>query len=237
MLIRTVYLSPAALTPAVRDEVWTFFSQYVRRSREAFERALDGTQQVGLTRDAEGTLRAFLALTVHEAHVEGRRVSVIHTPWAVVDPSCRRKNLVQKAGARAWLRELLRHPGRRMYWMFGASTYVSYLILARNFATFWPRRGDRMPPFERAVSAEIMRQNGEENYDPRTGVVRRFGVSRYQEGVAADDPAALADPDVAFYAESNPGQTEGDTLVCLCPLTWRNWVALIRNLLRRKRNR
>jgi hypothetical protein len=44
-----------------------------------------------------------------------------------------------------------------------------------------------------------------------------------------------AGPDVEFFARANPGHAEGDMLVCLCPLTLRNWLSVGRKMLERAR--
>ena len=67
---------------------------------------------------------------------------------------------------------------------------------------------------------------GKEGWDPLTGVVRRHGALRYREGIARSD-LQFTNLHIRFYAGLNPRQEEGDSLACLCPLSVRNFAALV----------
>jgi hypothetical protein len=116
--------------------------------------------------------------------------------------------------------------------MFTASTLHSYLLLVNNFATYWPRPGASFPPRQRALVAAVMRRSGDPSWDEEAGVLHRHGASRYREGVVDDDPALLHHPVLGpvaqFYRTQNPGQVEGDSLACLCPLSTANWLSCAR---------
>ncbi|MFO0729149.1 MAG: hypothetical protein U1E65_35545 [Myxococcota bacterium] len=228
------YRRSEALTIKEREEIWGFFSKYVRRNRDTFEAKLDSGGEVFLGRDARGTLVAFGAVEVLEGNADGPYAALV-SHWAAFDPKHRGGTELHQIGLRALLRYKLRHPTVPVYWLFSASTYKSYLLLARNTLTYWPRPSAPWPGRERAIVADAMRRLGEDNFDPELGVIRRYGASRYLEGVVADDPAALRDHDVRFYSALNPGQTDGDTLVCLCPMSLENWVHIARSALRRLR--
>jgi hypothetical protein len=103
-----------------------------------------------------------------------------------------------------------------------ASTYKSYVLMAHNFAEYWPNRRGPTPARERALLDVAMRQLGGSDWDPQAGVVRRYGTLRYLEGVIGDDDDR-GDPDVAFYGALNSRQPEGDSLACLAPLSAKNW--------------
>jgi hypothetical protein len=222
------YASPTDLTARERDGLWAFFSRFVRRDRDAFEAKLLASDEVFLGTAADGALVAFGAVDVLESHVLGAKHGVLMTNWAALDPSARGQNVLQRVGLRCFLRFRARHPLTPAYWMFTASTFKSYLVLARNCGSFWPRRDVAWPERELAIVRDVMARRGDPGWDPERGVVRRFGVSRYVDGVVADDPAALRNADVRFYAEQNPGQVEGDTLVCICPLDAANWLSVAR---------
>jgi hypothetical protein len=227
-------VSPGRLTAADLDAIWAFFSRFVSRPRDAFERKLLSADEVTLARDAlAGTICAFVGLKVYEGEWEGRTFGALCTLWTAIDPAYRGRNLLQRVGFRAFIHQKVAHPTRPLYWLFGASTYNSYLLLPHNFRTYWPRPGATLPLREEALLAQWMHELGEPAWDPATGVVRRHGVSRYREGVFADTPEALANPHVRFYAKTNPGQHEGDTLMCVCPLSGANWMALGTNVIRR----
>src|SRR6185436_13104055 len=113
------------------------------------------------------------------------------THWAALHPDLRGRNVIQKVGARYFLRYRIAHPLRPVHWLFTASTFQSYLLLARNFQTFWPRPGAPWPARERRLVDEVMAESADRGWDPVAGVLKRDGASRYREGLVEDDPKLL----------------------------------------------
>jgi hypothetical protein len=229
--LTTRYVAGRDLTPRLRDEIWEFYSRFVERSRPRFEEGLAAMDEVFLTREGrEGPLVGFGAARLFTVELEGRRYGMVYTGWGAVDPRHRGRNVVQRAGIHFLLGCWLRHPLVPLYWLYGASTYRSYRMMLRNFAECWPHPARPWPERELRLRELAMRRLADPAWDPATGVIRRHGASRYREGVVADDPAALADPDVRFYASLNPGQAEGDTLVCLAAFSARGWLLALRRM-------
>ena len=232
--LSTRYLSGRELTAALREEIWEFYSRFVDRERAPFVAGLDAMDEIFLTRAGrEGPLVGFGAARFFTVETRGRRYGIVYSGWGAVDPRLRGHNLVQRGGIHFYLRCRLRHPRMPFYWLFAASTYKSYLLMRRNFVDCWPRPGEPWPSRELEIRRLAMEHLGDANWDPESGVIRRNGALRYREGVVADDPAALADPDVRFYATLNPRQAEGDTLVCLAAFSARGWGRTLRRMLTR----
>lgn len=235
--VRVAFRAPADLTPAERDAVWSLLARSVERDRRAFEDKLARVGEIFLGHLPSGELVAFGAVDVIEVERGGRTSALLYSHWAVLDPSVRGCNVIQRVGLRCFLRYRLRHPLRSTYWLFTASTLHSYLLLFKNFTTYWPRPSVPWPQLERALVEEAMRRSADPSWDPEAGVLRRRGASRYREGIVAHEPALLdhpvLGPALRFYAAANPGQLEGDSLVCLCPLSAANWWSCLRTALGR----
>jgi hypothetical protein len=227
----TTYRPASTLTEAETEEIWQFYSQFTERPREAFVAKLRQAPEVFLCRDRQQVLRAFGSIFVLQTQWQGRPYGLLYTHWTAIDPAWRGKHLVQRIGLRYYLRFRLQHPTTPVYWLVCTSTYKSYLLLARNFEHSWPHRDRPWPAREKALVEQGIAQLGLGQMDPVTGVLHRDGSSRYTDGVV-DDPALLADPDIAFYAARNPGHRTGDTLPCLAPLHLRSWVFIGQRLLR-----
>jgi hypothetical protein len=235
--VRLTYRRPATLSAEERDAIWSLLDRSVQRDRPSFERKLSHTGEVWLAHLPGGELVGFGAVDMIEVEHEGRTYALFYTHWGVLAPQLRGRNVSQRVGLRCFLRYRMRHPLRPVYWLFTASTFHSYLLLARNAATYWPRPGTPCPPRERAILAAAMQKLGDPTWDPDAGVLRRNGASRYREGVVDDDPTILDHPVVGaavrFYREQNPRQVEGDSLVCLCPFSVGNWLWCARAVLGR----
>jgi len=111
-----------------------------------------------------------------------------------------------------------------VYWLFAASSYRSYLVMARNFREYWPRPDAAMPERERALLASVA-----DALDPPSGDPSRadhpYSDLVYRDGGAAVDPDALRDPNIAYYARINPDPLHGGFVLALAPLTASNWAA------------
>jgi hypothetical protein len=118
-------------------------------------------------------------------------------------------------------------------WIFGAASYMSYALLPRHLAEYWPRR-DRPTPAATAAYMDFLgRTRFGDLWVPERGVVARSSPLRPE--TAPIDERRRADPDVRFFETANPGHLGGAMLLCLCPLTMANWSHVARNFLRRGR--
>lgn len=234
-----IHVKPtAALTASDFDEIWAVTDQYVETDRAIYEQKLKTLPEVGLWRAPSGELVGLVGLDVRRTTWQGRESVIIFTSSVVIAESYRGQNLVARTGRRMVLREKRRRPWLPAYWMFDTFSYKSYLIMARNFAVYWPRRDRPTPPDVAAFVDHLARERYGDDWLPERGIVRRSGHKRLRPAAAPVDGGAAADSDVQFFADANPGHAEGDMLVCLVPLSmWNLAAALGRSMLRRRFSR
>jgi hypothetical protein len=134
---------------------------------------------------------------------------------------------------RLLIREKLRRPLAPAYWLFDTFSYKSYLLLARNFAEFWPRRDRAAPPETAAFIDWLASERYGADWNRETGVVRRSGYKQLRPATAPIEGELRADPDVGFFEAANRGHREGDMLVCLGPLTMKNLIGAMRRAIGR----
>ena len=231
------YVPVAALSPAQWDEAWRFAERFTDTVRAVFEASVrEKKEAVFLRERGSRRLVGMGTVDVYTVDHAGERRIVIYPGNTLLDPDVRGANIVQRVGVRCFLRERLRHPRRPIYLFYDTFSYKSYVMLPRNFAEFWPRRDRPMPPDVAAFLDALGRQRYGERWDPSRRLCRR-GERRLKAGVATATAADLADPDIRFYVDANPGYTEGDMLAVLAPLHAGNWRAVVRNALRRLRRR
>jgi len=227
-----------AVTLNEKEAMWRCYSRFVEARRESFMHTIDTADEAFLFYGREsGALAGFEALRVLTVAVRGDPQTVVYSCYADLDPTVRGVNLLQRVALRETLRLKLRHPFRPIFWMFTASTYLSYLLLPNNLLEYWPRPERPTPPHLRELIDAVMRTLDKDGWDPEAGVVRRHGVLRYREGLVGSDPSLLANPHIRFYATLNPGQHEGDSLACLCPVSVRNVHTLLMAMAQRARSR
>jgi hypothetical protein len=233
--VSTEVLQTDALTASMWDEIWTLTSEFYDIEREYAERELRRRGRIALFR-MNGALLGMAAIDTYPANFRGRAIVVISTSHVLIRENWRGRNLVQRLGFRSFLAARLKYPLRPAYWFFDTFSYKSYLLLPRNFARYWPRHDQPTPEAEAALINQMAAAAYGPAWRPERGIVMRSGQKRLRASAAPILDAGVGGADVAFFARANPGHAEGDMLVCLCPLTPRNWLSLAsRALLRRRR--
>ncbi len=227
-LLRTDRLPPAAW-----DEIWTLTAEFYDAERDYVESELRARQSVALFR-MNGVLLGMASIDVRAERFRGRAIAVISTTHVLLRENWRGRNLLQRLGFRTFLATRLRYPLRPIYWFFDTFSYKSYLLLPRNFVEYWPRHDQPTPESRAALIDHLARRMYGPAWRPARGVAVRSGRLRRREP-AAPLASEAAEPDVAWFARANPGHAEGDMLICLCPLTLRNWLSVMRKMLARRR--
>ena len=225
---RTVAVS--RLTPAERDAAWQIFARYYEGAdRGRFERDLDDKQHVFLLH-AEGRLVGISTVSVERV---GPVVSIFSGD-TVLEPEHHGAGALQWAFFRYIVATKLQHPHRLVTWFLVSKGYKTYLLLARNFATYWPRRDAPTPPWARELITTLARRRFGDALDEQALVLR---FQRDHERLKPDvaPVAGQDDPDIRFFVRANPGHAEGDELCCLGVVDARLALAWPLKRLRRRR--
>lgn len=232
--IETLVCATSTISTAQWEEIWTLTQEFYDVEREYAFAELRNRQSIALFR-MNGALLGMAAIDVHQHEFRGRRIVAIATSHVLIRENWRGRNLVQKLGFRTFLATRLRHPLRPIYWFFDSFSYKSYLLLPRNFRTWWPRFDEPTPEPVAALMDELATRSYGPAWRPARGIVVRSGQKRMLATAAPLELTADSDPNLRFFATANPGHAEGDMLVCLCPLTFGNWLTLARRALLRLR--
>lgn len=231
--IRIEYRRPGELTAREVDALWAVFRTVARTTRAVMVEGLGAMDEVFVVSQA-GQVVGFGGVRVFHPEWRGRRHTMIFTGRVCLRPELRGRNVIQQVGLRYYLRERRAHPGRPVYWLFAASSYKSYLLMPRNFQTYWPRPDAALPERERALLASVTdamdRPSPDATAHPYSDLV-------YVDGNVAIEPEALRDPDVAYYASINPGHVHGDFVLGLVPLTASNWATALSRMAARSLRR
>jgi hypothetical protein len=230
-------VATADLDEDARLELFEFCDRFSSRHRHRFAAQLSKDQTVFMVRgNITRHLVGFGTMTVLDVEYEDSKATIIYTGWTMISPEFRKHGITQRVGFKAYVMQRLKHPLRDIYWMMTSSTLNSYLLIVRNFSDSYPKANRPWQPREIAYVEQVLAHLGVA-WNPQTGVIDRAGLSFYREGQVGHDALDSADPDIAFYAQANPGQAEGDTLVCLAPPNFRNFAHIAkRQIFRRKKN-
>ena len=234
--VQTLVRATAVITPAEWDDIWTLTSEFYDVERDYAQAELSKRQSIAMFRK-NGVLLGMAAIDIYPVKFRGRNLTVISTAHVLIREHWRGRNLIQKLGIRMYLHALLRHPLRPIYWFFDTFSYKSYLLLPRNFHTYWPRHDRPTPEANAALMNQLSTQTYGPAWRPARGLAVRSGQKRLRASAAPLVLRADAGPELQFFARVNPGHAEGDMLICLCPLTPSNWLSVARKALQRRARR
>lgn len=211
-------IEPVATLPEpTRAEMWSLFARYYADVDEArFAADLARKHDVILLRDRAGALQGFSTLARFEHPLDGRLVTVVFSGDTVVDRAWWGNPALHLAFTRYVMGTWLRRPLRPVYWLLITKGWRTYLLLTRFFVRYWPRPEAPTPPGVAALLDTLARRMWPDAWHPESGTLR-FATpqGRLKEEVAPVTDALLADPDIRFFVEQNPGHAAGDELVCL----------------------
>lgn len=200
---------------ADRDGMWSVFRKYYDGiSREQFDRDLDAKQFVIVVRDGEGAVQGFSTIAEYDVTVGGKSYRVVYSGDTILERRFWGYGGLQMAFAKHMLLAKIRTPGRPVYWFLISKGYKTYLLLARNFLGFWPRRDVPMEGWQKELVDTLATTKFGEQYDPTTGILRALeNGCRLKDEVAPLD--VFTDADIRFFAAKNPGHAKGDELCCV----------------------
>ncbi|SEL50762.1 Cyclic nucleotide-binding domain-containing protein [Stigmatella aurantiaca] len=202
------------------------FAQYVVGSKAEHTWLL-------LHKNAAGDTVGYFALHLFEKQLDGAPLAVFRA-----EAGSLRAYRGGNINARFWMervvRYVMRHPGRRVFYMGALVHPSSYSLFARHCGEVWPRHGQETPPALLSLMTSLASEFGLEQVDPARPLVRRVGWSTREPDVESEYWKHCDKPEVRYFLASNPGYGLGHGLVTVVPLTLANLLSMARSLLKRR---
>ncbi len=207
----------SALRPDQRTTLWQMFQRYYAGvKRETFEADLQDKEELILLSDRDGAIAGFSTLKTYRKTVEGRPIIVVFSGDTIIEPAFWGQTSLQRAFFRYVMKVKLEARRTPVYWYLLSKGYKTYLLLSRNFATYYPRHDISTPSFERTLIQALSVERYGAAFDPQRGVLQAEACpGRLRSGVAPLDLSLLSADDVRFFHQQNPGHAAGDELCCL----------------------
>lgn len=117
----------------------------------------------------------------------------------------------------------LRNPFKPLYWFLISKGYKTYLLMANNFKTHYPRYEVDTPAKERQIIGAFSRSLYGDHFNSNTGVITFSSVASKDCLKAEITPITkellLKNDRIRFFAKRNPGWEEGHELACVAEMT------------------
>jgi hypothetical protein len=198
--------------------MWTVFRRYYADvSRTKFEADLaKKTDVILLIDDGDQSIQGFSTLEVYARRSRGRSFVSVFSGDTVIEEGYWGQSALQREFVRYVIKLKLKNPFRAVYWFLISKGYKTYLLLSRNYWTYWPRWNKPTPCWEASLIDELATEKYSTAYDADTGVLRFDAPEgRLKNGVAPIDDELRTHPDINYFCDRNPGHGAGDELCCL----------------------
>ena len=214
------FLKRSAVSAATKAQMYQLFcSQFDNVSMQQFVADLDEKNWVLLLHNKAGDLIAFSSMHVYETRIDDRNVTLVYSGDTTVDSSTWSDSALSYniMGAFSWLQR--HYSADRLYWFLLVSGYRTYRLLPVFSEFFYPRFDEPTPQSIQTMMNAMASERFGKNYDAESGIVRLDAPSVLKDGYVDIPENRLADPNIAFFAEHNPGHLHGDELLCFAELS------------------
>ena len=206
------------LTTSDLRGMWHVFRQYYADvTEDKFKGDLSKkTDVILLLDDGDNSIQGFSTIEVYERENAGKSYLAVFSGDTIIDERYWGQSALQREFVRYVIRLKLKNFFRPVYWFLISKGYKTYLLLSRNYWTYWPRHDKATPALEKSIIEQLAFEKYGEAFDGSTGVLQfSEPEGRLKQGVAPIDEKLLVQPDIAFFCDQNPGHQQGDELCCL----------------------
>ncbi len=198
-----------------------FREYYEDHPYEQFRKDLFAKDDVILLIDAKSkNVEGFSTLLKVEFQKAGRKVNGIYSGDTVLSKAYWGSPALGVAFLKYLWMQKIKSPLTPLYWFLISKGYKTYLLMANNFLTHYPRLETATPPEMQEIMDKFYSERFSELYDPSTGLLRPKGPSCHlKDNVADISLKDLENSRIAFFAEKNPNWKKGSELCCVAAMT------------------
>lgn len=220
--VAATLVETSSLTPIETERMYAIFSKYYsNHNQETFLTDLFEKNHVILLRDAsDKTIRGFSTLLKVTLNSGGQKAIGIFSGDTVLEKEYWGTTALGVAFLRYLWMEKIKSPFKPVYWFLISKGYKTYLLMANNFKTFYPRYDQATPEKYKTLMDFFYGERFSTAYNPQTGVIEmESSACRLKEKVAEITPSLLNNPKILFFADKNPGWGKGFELCCISKMT------------------
>lgn len=221
-------------------QMWSVFRcYYADVSRDRFLSDLSEKQYVIVLFDrGDRSVQGFSTIQVLRRCFNGKPYVAVYSGDTIINQAYWGQTALQGEFYRFLMGLMLKNPLTPIYWFLISKGYKTYLLVSRGCPDHWPRHDRPTPPQVLGMIDQLATEKFGDDWKPELGVLQ-FAVpaGRLKDGVAPINAAALAHPDIRFFAQRNPGHEKGDELCCLAAINLKLGVFYVGKLLRKSLRR
>lgn len=206
---------------AIRQMYQVFAQYYENTSWDIFLADLSKKTGAIILRNAAGRVVGFSTLMTCAVDIGGRCVHGVFSGDTIIERAYWGTRALQREFFKFMIAEKFRHPREPIYWFLISKGFKTYLLLANNLFTFYPRH-DREEPYLADIVDAYCQQMFPAYYQ-RDRRILDFGhdyqplrtdVADITERMREENPA------IRFFEDRNPEWRRGTELPCVGEIGW-----------------
>lgn len=199
-------------------KMFALFSEYYENiSFEKFKKDMLKKDCVIMLFNSEKLMKGFSSYVLLKKMLDQKEYLVLFSGDTVIDKDYWGQNVLSMAFFRVLVENKLKNPNTPFYWFLITKGYKTYLLLANNFATYFPRYDKPTDSFHLGLISSIGKELFGKHYDEESNTLKMANTTdRLKVDVAPIEKKLLMEnPKIEFFEKSNPNWINGDELCCI----------------------
>lgn len=204
------------------ERMYSIFAKYyINHNREQFAIDLMEKNHVILLRDAKNkTIQGFSTLLQVNMKSFGFNALAIYSGDTVLEKEYWGNKALGVAFLKYLWLEKVKNPFRPVYWFLISKGYKTYLLMANNFKTHFPRIEMPTPARYKSLMDSFYGDRFKGFYKPDQGVIEFDSASCcLKEKVAEISADLFKNKKIKYFAKMNPNWDRGHELACIAEMT------------------
>lgn len=209
------------------DVMYSLMRQYYENvDQESFVSDLLKKQKVILLFNSEGKIKGFSTIVQGELVYNSQKIITLFSGDTVVDKDYWGQGSLEMAFCWNLVHVKLQNLLTPVYWFLISKGYKTYLLMANNFATHYPRFDKNTPTDFKEIMDRYYLESFGDQYKPDEGRIyfNQKKSYRLKTQIADIKPEYRVHPKIAFFEKINPEWYNGVELACVAEVTL--WVPI-----------
>lgn len=204
-----------------------FADYYANVSEEQFQHDLLKKEHVFVLKDSRSLeIKGFSTIVSLETTLNGKPVRGLFSGDTVVHHDYWGQGTLGVAFLKYLFLQKLKKPTQPLYWFLISKGYKTYLLMANNFKTHYPRFETETPPAIKQIIDAFSQSLYPEHYDSERGIIQFSDQqANFKDCLKADvtpitDDLIASNQRIAYFASQNRRWQDGDELACVAEMTF-----------------
>jgi hypothetical protein len=216
--LKSLTVDVSRLSHAQQNVMFELFARYYENViAEKFYSDLAQKDKVILLLDSSKIIRGFSTLKFLELEMNKKKIIGIFSGDTVMDSSFWGGTALTMEFFKNVMGVKLKNPWTNVYWFLISKGFKTYLLLANNFAWYYPRFDRSLSNEAKSIIDTFATKLFGNLYDTKTLILKAASLyDRLKDNVAPiTDQMQKTNPKIAYFNQMNPSWMQGDELCCI----------------------